>query len=232
MYYALDRESMAREIMKNQVTIINSPFFGWEWEEGEPAGLIEYTYDPDKARQLLSEANYDSNNKITMHNIPGNQLNDTLVNIIQQQYKDVGINFEVVSVDVPDYTNRLVSGAKDGQPGDFDLILGSGGVMGQDPNVLTKYLSTASATPAGSNYTHFSNARVDELLVAGRATTDIAERKKIYTEMAQIVNDDATWIILWRLNSIYGVNKRVQGFVAPGHPGRVISSAHEWWVTQ
>ena len=92
-----------------------------------------------------------------MHNIPGNPVNDSLVNIIQQQYADIGINFEVVNVDVPDYTNRLISGATGGEPGDFDLILGSGSVMGQDPNVLTRYFGTASATPNGFNYAHFSN---------------------------------------------------------------------------
>ncbi|MEA2595471.1 MAG: peptide/nickel transport system substrate-binding protein [Thermomicrobiales bacterium] len=233
MLYALDREAMVREILKGQATVINSPFFGWEWEEGEPAGLNPYAYDPDKAKQLLAEANWDSGaNQITMHYIPGNQLNETLINIIQQQYKDVGINFELMAVDVPDYTNRLISGATGGNTGDFDLILGSGGVMGQDPNVMTRYIDSKSATPAGFNYTHFANPRVDELLVQGRGTTDVAERKRIYTEVAQIINEDATWIFLWRLNSVYGVNKRVQGFVAPGHPGRVISSAHEWSVVE
>jgi peptide/nickel transport system substrate-binding protein len=233
MLYALDRESMLREILKGQGTIVNAPLFGWEWEEGEPAGLNPYPYDPDMARQLLSEAGWDgSAHQIVMHFIPGDQLTETLINIIQQQYRDVGINFELVAVDVPDYTNRLISGAKDGNTGDFDLILGSGGVMGQDPNVLTRYVGTASATPNGFNYAHYSNPRVDELLVQGRGTTDVAERKRIYTELAQILNDDAVWIYLWRLNAIYGVNKRVQNFVPPGHPGRNISSAHEWAVSE
>ena len=71
-----------------------------------------------------------------------------------------------------------------------------------------------------------------ELLIAGRATTDVAARKEIYTEIAQIVNEDPVWIYMFRLNSIWGVNKRVQGFVAPGHPGRVISSAHLWSVVE
>ncbi len=233
MIYALDRESMVRELLKGQATIVNSPLFAWKWDDGEPAGLNPYPFDPDKAKQLLSEANWDgSQYKLQMPYIPGDPLNEAIISIIQQQYKDVGINFELLQVDVPDYTNRLISGAKGGKTGDFDLVLGSGGVMGQDPNVLSRYFSTESATPNGFNYTHYSNPEVDKLLIQGRGTTDIAERKRIYTKVAQIVNDDATWIYLWRLNSIYGVNKRVQGFVAPGHPGRVISSAHEWWVKQ
>ncbi len=233
MLYALDRESIVREIFQGQATVVNSPLFGWEWDEGEPAGLNPYAYDPDMARQLLSEAGWDSSaHEIIMHFIPGDPFTETLINIIQQAYADVGINFELMAVDVPDYTNRLISGAKDGNPGDFDLILGSGGVMGSDPNVLTRYVGTASATPNGFNYAHFSNARVDELLIEGRGTTDIAERKRIYTELAQILNDEALWIYLWRLNAIYGVNKRVQNFVPPGHPGRNISSAHEWAVSE
>jgi len=232
MIYALDRESIVKEILLGQATVINSCFFGWKWDNVEPEGLNTYPYDPDKAKSLLQEAGWDSSTKIASQYIPGNPLDETLLNIFVQQYKDVGINVELQQVDVPDYTNRLVSGAKDGNTGDFQLVIGSGGVMGQDPNVTTKYLTTAAATPAGSNYNHYSNPQVDDLMIQGRATNDLEQRKQIYTQIAKIVNDEAMWIFLWRLNSIYGVNKRVQGFKAPGHPGRVISSAHKWSVVE
>jgi ABC-type transport system substrate-binding protein len=233
MAYAIDREAFLKEIMAGQGTIINSPMFGWKWDANEPDGLNPYSYDPDKAKQLLKEANWDGSAKIVAPYIPGDDpLSDTLSTIVQQQFKDVGINFDLLAVDIPDYVNRVVSGAKDGKTGDFDLVFGNGGVMGQDPNVTTKYFSTASATPAGSNYNHYSNPQVDDLLAKGRATTDVAERKAIYTQMAQILNDEMPWIYLWRTNAIYGVNKRVQNFKAPGHPGRVISSAHKWSVKQ
>jgi peptide/nickel transport system substrate-binding protein len=232
MMYALDRQTIVHEIMLDQATVINSCFFGWKWENGEPDGLNPYPYDPDKAKQLLKDANWDSGTKIDSQFIPGDPLQDTLLNIFQQQFKDVGININLVSVDVPEYTNRIVSGAKDGKTGDFQLMIGSGGVMGQDPNVTTKYINSAAATPTGSNYNHYANSQVDDLLVQGRATNDLAKRKEIYTQIAKIVNEDVVWIFLWRLNSIYGVNKRVQNFKAPGHPGRVISSAHKWSVAQ
>jgi peptide/nickel transport system substrate-binding protein len=151
---------------------------------------------------------------------------------VQQQLADIGINVELVQVDVTEYTNRIISGAVNGEPGDFDLLIGSGGVMGSDPNVTARYFDTASMTPFGANYSHFSNARVDELLIAGRGTTDVAERKTIYKEIAKILNEEAVWVYMFRLYAIYGINNRVKNFTPPGHPGRLISSAHEWYVEE
>ena len=37
---------------------------------------------------------------------------------------------------------------------------------------------------------------------------------------------------MFRLPALYGVNNRVKGFTAPGHPGRVISSVHQWGVEE
>ena len=46
------------------------------------------------------------------------------------------------------------------------------------------------------------------------ATTDLAERKRIYTELAVILNEELPWIYLWSPNSLYAVNNRLQGFGA------------------
>ena len=50
MIYALDRAAIVKEIMLDKATVINSCFFGWEWEDGEPEGLNPYAYDPDMAK--------------------------------------------------------------------------------------------------------------------------------------------------------------------------------------
>ncbi len=235
MHYALDRQAMADELYQGYASVINSPFFAWEWEEGQAPVPNAYDYDPDMARSLLEEASWNASDyNLQMHYIPGNPFDDSLINIVQQQYADVGINYELVQVDVTEYTNRVVSGAPaDGSAtGDFDLLMVSGGVMGAEPNIVARYFDTASKTPLGANYGHYSNTRVDELFVEGRSTTDIEARKATYTELAGILNDEVPWIFLFRLPALYGVNSRVKGFTAPGHPGRVISSAHNWWIEE
>ena len=47
-----------------------------------------------------------------------------------------------------------------------------------------------------------------------RPQTDPAERKAIYTEVAQILNDEVPWIFLWSPNSIFGVQQPRSGLRA------------------
>ncbi len=60
MMYALDREAIIREIFKGEAELINQSIIGPEWM-GALEGLNPYKYDPNKAKQLLTEANWDSN---------------------------------------------------------------------------------------------------------------------------------------------------------------------------
>ena len=73
---------------------------------------------------------------------------------------------------------------------------------------------------------------MDELFKAGRATTDRAERKKIYTEIATILNDELPWIFLWSPNSIFAYNKRLVGFKPPSYATHQVWNAEEWSVTR
>ncbi|MCC6705052.1 MAG: ABC transporter substrate-binding protein [Thermomicrobiales bacterium] len=235
MQWALDREGLAQELYQGYASTIESPFFAWEWPDGQAAVPEPRGYDPDKARALLAEAGWNSSDyQIQFHYIPDNGFDDTLLTLIHDMYSDVGINYELVQVDVTEYNNRVIAGAPaDGSsPGDFDLVLLSGGVMGGDPNLTARYFDTASRVPFGANYGHYSNARLDELYIAGRGTTDVEERMAIYTEAAAILNDEAPWVFLFRLPALYGVNNRVKNFNSPGHVGRVVSSAHTWWVEE
>ncbi len=231
MMYALDREAMAKEILKGEATVVNSTIIGPEWM-GTPEGLNEYKFDVNKAKQLLKDANWDANQKVRLMFTPGDKINDALVPIMQQLMKDAGITIELMTVDSPEYTRRAVTGATIEQAGDFDLALVGGGVFRQDPNVSAKYFEKASFTPAGANYGHYSNAQVDDLFKQGRSTTDNAQRKKIYTDLAKVLNEEVPWIFLWSPNSIHAHNKRLVGFKPPSYATHLVWNAEEWSVTK
>ncbi|MNZ96207.1 hypothetical protein D3C78_1153910 [compost metagenome] len=57
--------------------------------------------------------------------------------------------------------------------------------------------------------------KLDKLLESQRPLTDRAEREKILREIGSYTAERALEIPLYNTNAIYGINKRVKGFVAP-----------------
>jgi peptide/nickel transport system substrate-binding protein len=156
--------------------------------------------------------------------VPGSSKErDAYMPILQQQFKDVGVNMEIVSADGTEIARRR-------NGGDFDLVQVSGGIFRQDPNVSGKYMETINWVPVGGNYGHYTNTRLDELFPLGRATPDKNERKKIYTEAAQIMNDELPWLCLWSPNSIFAVSKKLVGFKPPSYATHNMWNADEWSV--
>ncbi|MDQ6601751.1 MAG: ABC transporter substrate-binding protein [Chloroflexota bacterium] len=229
--YAIDREGIVKEILKGEATLVNSTIIGPDWM-GIPEGLNAYKYDPNKAKQLLKEANWNGAQKLALPYVPGNKINDALIPILQQQFKDVGITLDLQSVDNSEINRRIFGIATAAQAGDFDVDLVGGGVFRTDPNVSAKYFETIAFTPAGANYGHYSNTKVDDLFKQGRATTDKAQRKKIYTDLALILNDEMPWVYLWSPNSVHVYTKRLQGFKPPSYATHQVWNAEEWSVTK
>ncbi len=231
MMYAVDRESIVKEILGGEATVVNSTIIGPEWM-GTPDGLVPYKYDVNKAKQLLKDANWNAGQKIAVMYTPGDKINDALVPVLQQQFMDAGMALELFQTDTPGYNMRAVTGATADKAGDFDIALVGGGVFRQDPNVSAKYFETASFTPAGANYGHYSNPMVDDLFKRGRAVVDKTERKKIYTDLAKVLNEEVPWIYLWSPNSIHAYNKRLVGFKPPSYATHIVWNAEEWSVTK
>jgi peptide/nickel transport system substrate-binding protein len=91
-------------------------------------------------------------------------------------------------------------------------------------------MESVNFVPVGGNYGHYKNDKLDELFSAGRGTTDQAQRKKIYTEAATIMNDELPWIYLWSPNSIFAHSKKLVGFKAPSYATHNMWNADEWTV--
>jgi peptide/nickel transport system substrate-binding protein len=73
---------------------------------------------------------------------------------------------------------------------------------------------------------------VDDLFKQGRTVGDLTQRKQIYTQIAQIMNEDTPWILLWSPNSIHAYNKRLVGFKPPSYATHEVWNAEEWSVTK
>lgn len=221
MQYAIDREAVVQAIYQGEAQLVNQTIIGPDWM-GMP-DLNMYKFDPDKARQLLKDANWDGTHSLQTLYTPGTKERDAYMPIIQQQFKEVGIGMDIVSAEAVEIARRR-------NGGDFDLVQVGGGIFRQDPNVSGKYMETVNWVPVGGNYGHYTNARLDDLFPQGRSTADLNKRKQIYTEAATIMNDELPWIYLWSPNSIFAVNKRLVGFKPPSYATHDMWNADEWTV--
>ena len=78
--------------------------------------------------------------------------------------------------------------------------LWSHGLRVPDPEVSNRYLCSEIASeenPAGSQWYHYCNPEVDELLNEQASTFDPEKRKEIIFQIQEILNEDAYWICLY-----------------------------------
>jgi len=202
MMYALDREAYIKSVMGGHATILNHPFPMPAWAAPADSEINLYPYDPEKAKALLKEANYDNKVVPQILYYPGNKLRDQFATIAQQYWAAVGLKVDVVSMDVARAVERL-------QKGEFDILLSGGGAT-PDPGKQRIYFTCDSTfAKGGANYYFYCNPKLDELFKKGQAATSIEERAPIYKEIAKILNDELPWLFLINPNYLSAVNTRI-----------------------
>ncbi|MGG4409135.1 ABC transporter substrate-binding protein [Niallia taxi] len=169
--YAIDREKIVNQLLKGEGEIVDGPYTSVSPYLDKD--LATYTYDPEKAKQLLEEAGWDFDKTIDFVVPIGNKVREQSADIIAQNLEAIGIKLNTTTYDFP----TIMSKAK---AGEFDLLL-MGFTNTIDPDVTTVYGSNAT-----SNYTNYSNPEVDKLLLAGKQEPDTEKRKEIYNELQAI----------------------------------------------
>jgi len=121
--------------------------------------------------------------------------------VIQSMAAEAGFDITVVAMEfgtVPATVNR----------GDFALTLGGwSGLLDTDSNTWS-FLHTGGAL----NMSRYSNPTVDTLLDQARASTDTAERRGLYGQVFEQVNQDLPLIYLWTPRNITGYAAKITGF--------------------
>ena len=98
-------------------------------------------------------------------------------------------SLELVPLAFPDWLARLSDKSQIPQMfllGDFSQF--------PDPGVMLVpyYMSTS----IGSNRTGYSNPKVDEILDKTREVSDQGERKKLYSDLVKILQDESPWLFM------------------------------------
>jgi peptide/nickel transport system substrate-binding protein len=227
--YGFDKERLVKTILGGHVTAAWGllPPMSWAYNPNAP----KLTYDVAKAKGLLDEAGWKmaadgvrakegKRLSFEIANIAGEQERVQVLSFIQQQWKQIGVDARIKSVDVGQMWGRMLPQRQ------FEAAYSYSGRL-PDPDMSTHYLSP-ELKPT-TNFPGYANAEVDKLLLAANATVERDKRKAAYQRVQQIVAADAVHIFLYWLNGTTVLNKRVQGYKpAPGYTE--FWNADEWWI--
>ncbi len=172
-----------------------------------------YEYDPDRARQLLDEAGWtrdgDEYRFELEFKVSANNFRRSLAQLIGQQLGEVGIYVRVRAYEWGTFFDDIRSRNFEVTTLQWPSVL--------EPNLLrwifhSDNVPTADARAAGANRGAYKNERVDELLDKGQRETDREKRKKIYSEIQQILARELPYISLWHEDNVAVLREGTEGY--------------------
>ncbi len=199
--YAIDRQKIITELLFGQATLASSilPPQSWAYTPG-----TEYTFDPEKAKQLIKESGY-KNEPIAFKYSAGNTAVNQYAQVIQSALVNVGLNVRIETVDTNVLREQLAQGG-------FQMNTGTWIGGNQDP-IFLRDLFTTKKIPGQNvsccNRSRYSNPKVDELLTAAVNSADREEAKQKYIEAWTIISDDLPLFPLWYPANMVVSNKRI-----------------------
>ena len=156
-----------------------------------------YPYNPDKARQLLSDAGV-GNREFTIA-VPQNYpLHVKAAELMQQMLAKVGMNVKIQLMDWSTWLSSVYSG------GNFDFtVIGHTGKLDPD-GTLAGY--------GEGKYVHWYNATAAARIKAAAAVSDFAARKKLYTDALEIMAKEVPFVYIGTSYRYVGTRSNVVDF--------------------
>ena len=215
LHSALDRTAIAKAAYFGQAQPADSvePPTTWAFNPGVNP---KYPYDKAKAEQLLDAAGWAKGSdgvrakngvrlSFELNTNSGNNVRQTLIQIMQQQWHDIGVE----ATPRPIAFQTLVNAIRNTHA--FDVILIGIAFGDTDPDQTTLW-TTSGIGSGGLNGMQYSNAQVDQLMAQALTTTDRSKRKPLYFQIQDILADELPAPILTVPFSLWGINNRVKNF--------------------
>lgn len=201
--YAVDYKGIIDGILLGQGVQMRGPIPIGMW--GHDDKLMQYSYDPDKAKALLEEAGV-SDVKLGYLYAKTDPTWEPIGLVLQQNLAKVGIEVELQQLAYPTMREHL-------NTGEFDIAAGNWTPDYADPSMFMNFWFDSSRHGLPGDRAFYTNEKVDELIRAGAVATSQAEREKLYGEAQKIVVEEAPYVLLFQRNYQFAQRSDVKGYV-------------------
>lgn len=211
--YSLNRQSLVDNLLKGAGEVIDGPYSKINPYLNEE--MEKYSFDASKAKQLLEEANWDSNRVIKLIVPTGNNIREQSANIISENLKDIGLKVEIVKYDFPTTMQKA-------DKGEHDLLL-MGFTLTLDPDVSAVY-----GVDGPYNWMKYNNPVAQKLLEQGKAEPDREKRETIFDQLQEVWQQDLPLISLYSDKQLSAVSKDV--LYGGPKPFGTLYDLHQWEI--
>jgi peptide/nickel transport system substrate-binding protein len=210
--YATDRAAIVKEINRDTQVVARGPFptdSEWYKDVGDP------NFDLTKAKAEVTA--YGKPLKFKF-NIVSDPLTRQYGQVLQQQWKNAGMEVELVQADQVAHIGFALTHKFEAE------IFQYGDWFDPDRNF---FIQLRSGSPV--NYTEYSNPATDAALVKGRTTTDVSARKLAYTTFQTNIAKDQPYVWMHYNTTYFITNQRAQNL---NTPYSAISKPLDMWASK
>jgi ABC-type transport system substrate-binding protein len=209
--YAVDRDGIIRNVLFGTATPLDAPMASTLVGYSRIGG---YSYDPNRARQLLAEGGTPHLQLRFMHPT-GRSMQEALGAQVAQalagNLAEVGVDTELIGADSASFV-AAINVADD--KGTAHMHLFNWAPPFLDASQQMTQFVRSQWPPQGLATSHYWNPKVELLVSEAARERDDQKRLDEYAEAQRIVWDDAPWIFLWSPNFAIVHSAQLKGITA------------------
>ncbi|SCY88954.1 ABC transporter substrate-binding protein [Alkaliphilus peptidifermentans] len=201
IYYGINRNEIVEKALK-KAGIPGNPGHIHPDSDWYSDVVKEYTYDPDKAKDLINQAGL--SDKALEYELLVTDDRVDEAEMMKKYLGDIGISISVKAMDQKS-VDSLISEGK------FQLALNGHGSFGGDPVLLARFIgegvnlgSTPTVTAQGGK--KWSNEIFDDLFLKQLKETDYQKRYKIVAELQNIIAEELPTLTLYYRKITFAYN--------------------------
>jgi peptide/nickel transport system substrate-binding protein len=197
LVYAIDRQQLVDQLLSGHGEVIDgfvssaSPYFDDSLEPLE--------YNPEKAKELLEEAGWDSSRTLQFYVWSGDSTFVNGAQLLAAQWAAVGINVEITTLDLANLMDAAGST-------DYDIMAVQYTYAPVDP-----YPDVAWLLSGEGSWTGYADDEVNAALDDTQSAKDTAQLKKDYAVVDQKMQEDVPMFSVYVISQMGAVSNRVTG---------------------
>ena len=197
LLYAIDRQQLVDQLLKGHGEVVDgflssaSPFYD--------DSITPFSYDPEKAKELLAEAGWDGSKTLKFFVNSGDSTFVNGAQVLVAQWAQVGINVEVQTVDL---ATLMTKAGTD----EYDIMAVQYTYAPVDPYPDVSWLLSGE-----DSWTGYSSDEINAALEGTQQTSDVEEIKELYSVVDKKVQEDVPMFSVYIISAQGAVSKRLSG---------------------